>query len=138
MHPTSPAKKLFSAAAAAVCWAALGLPAAAQAADSTAAKDRAGRTSCEMTAPGTDRAACLREIAAARMEARRGGLTTPDSATALRNRLARCTVHSDADERALCERMVRGEGSKTGSIEGGGLLTELVTIAPAEKPDVKP
>lgn len=76
-----------------------------------------------------DRAACIREAGAARQAARHGGLTTaPDHA---RNALARCSVHPPA-ERANCEARILGTGRTTieGSVLGGGLLRETVTLVP--------
>ena len=49
----------------------------------------------------------------------------------LRNALARCQVHRDDDARTLCERMVRGDGTRSGSVAGGGVFRELVTVEPA-------
>ena len=86
---------------------------------------------CATDAADHDRANCRREGAAARAEAARGGLTSPDAETLLRNALARCQVHRDDDARTLCERMVRGDGTRSGSVAGGGVFRELVTVEPA-------
>jgi hypothetical protein len=74
-----------------------------------------------------DRATCLREAGAALAEARRGRLDNGVSARQLAdNRVARCAAQHEA-ERADCERMARGEGTVVGSVEGGGVIKELVT-----------
>lgn len=86
------------------------------------------RQDCASDAATQDRATCRREAAAARAAAARGGLTSPDAATTTRNALARCQVHQDSDERARCERMVRGDGTRSGSVASGGVIRELVTV----------
>ena len=80
--------------------------------------------------PAEDRKTCLREAGAARIEARRGTLLLEES-NFERNRLARCAYHTQPDERGYCERRMRGEGTTTGSVEGGGILRELVVTVPA-------
>jgi hypothetical protein len=78
-----------------------------------------------------DRTACLREAGAAREEARRGGLTSASTTDYQRNALARCQVQPPT-ERAACEARVLGTGrtSVEGSVLGGGLLRETVTLLP--------
>jgi len=78
-----------------------------------------------------DRAACLREAGAARVEARRGTLTSESAAIYQQNALARCSVQPPA-ERAACEARVTGTGNTTveGSVLGGGLIRETVTPLP--------
>lgn len=74
-----------------------------------------------------DRATCLKEAGAALAEARRGRLDNGVSERQLaENRVARCAAQHDS-ERADCERMARGEGTVVGSVEGGGVIKELVT-----------
>src|SRR5689334_11091282 len=84
-----------------------------------------------------DRQACLREAGAARIEARRGTLTDA-TADFDQNRLARCDLHKNTDERDYCLRRMRGEGSTTGSVEGGGILRELTVVVPLEEAPVTP
>jgi hypothetical protein len=43
-----------------------------------------------------------------------------------RNALVRCKALPQ-DERAACQRRIAGEGSSSGSVEGGGLLRTIVT-----------
>ena len=74
-----------------------------------------------------DRATCLKEAGAALAEARRGRLDNGVSERQLaENRVARCAAQPES-ERADCERMARGEGTVVGSVEGGGVVKELVT-----------
>lgn len=80
--------------------------------------------------PGQDQAACLREAAAARQEARRGRLDEGLSADYEKNRVARCSYLPAADQ-PDCLRRMRGEGHTSGSVAGGGIYRELRTIVPA-------
>jgi len=74
-----------------------------------------------------------REFWAARDEARRGVLGKDDDPAEFeRNRLARCNVHQGFD-RELCLRRMRGEGTVSGSVEGGGILRELRVTVPADR-----
>jgi hypothetical protein len=79
-----------------------------------------------------DRQACLREAGAAQYEARRGTLGQENTEFE-KNRFARCEYHKVAEDREYCQRRMRGEGTVTGSVEGGGLLRELIVIVPAEE-----
>ncbi|MEW6690156.1 MAG: hypothetical protein AB1452_13820 [Pseudomonadota bacterium] len=88
------------------------------------------RAGCESLS-GDDRTTCRREAGAAQIEARRGTLSD-EGGDFERNRLARCEFHQRADEREYCLRRMRGEGTVTGSVEGGGLLRELTVTVPAE------
>ncbi|HXR58384.1 MAG TPA: hypothetical protein VN747_03615 [Burkholderiales bacterium] len=82
---------------------------------------------------GEDKTTCLREAGAAQVEARRGTLAADDTSDYEKNRLARCDLHKNADERDYCLRRMRGEGTTSGSVEGGGILRELVVTVPAEE-----
>lgn len=99
------------------------------------ARYQAERSACEHAPDSTDRAACLREAAAARDEARRGvlGNTTSDYD---RNAMARCDALPSA-ERDNCLRRTRGEGETRGSVGEGGIYREyreleLPSAAPAK------
>src|SRR5258706_8014919 len=71
--------------------------------------------------PGADRRdPAVREAQAARQEARRGLLRDADPAQLERNRFARCEV-LPAEERGYCIRRMNGEGTISGSVEGGGI-----------------
>lgn len=72
---------------------------------------------------------CRREAGSALQEARRGGLTTP-GANYERNAQLRCAVHEGLD-RSACEARMRGEGTTSeGSVGGGGILRQTVTVVP--------
>lgn len=75
----------------------------------------------------------VHEAQAARQEARQGKLhDNADEAQRERNKFARCE-YLTGDDREYCIRRMNGEGTLTGSIEGGGLYRELRVIVPAEK-----
>lgn len=87
------------------------------------------RAACLQVADEADRKTCLREAGAARVEAKRGGLT--EQAEYQQNLLARCNYLPKADHED-CVRRMKGEGSVSGSVAGGGLYRELRTIVPAD------
>ncbi len=76
-----------------------------------------------------DRAACLKEAGAALQAARRGDLEDNPGVYET-NRLARCAYLPQGD-REDCERRMKGEGTTSGSVEGGGIYRELRTQVPA-------
>lgn len=84
-----------------------------------------------MQSAAEDQKACLREAGAALQASRRGQLNE-DESNFDKNRLARCAYLPEAD-RPDCERRMRGEGTVSGSVEGGGIYRELRTIVPAEE-----
>ena len=47
------------------------------------------------------------------------------------NQMMRCEVHVDGD-RDDCMRRMRGEGTVSGSVKGGGIYRELRTTVPAK------
>jgi hypothetical protein len=73
----------------------------------------------------------VREAQAAKVEAKRGGLTDAGQAQLERNRYARCDAHQ-GDDRDYCIRRINGEGTVSGSVEGGGIYRELRVKVPAE------
>jgi len=74
----------------------------------------------------------VREEQAARQEARRGELARGDNPAEFeRNRLARCDKHQGED-RDYCIRRMNGEGTVSGSVEGGGIYRELRVTVPAD------
>ncbi|MES2831735.1 MAG: hypothetical protein V4695_07065 [Pseudomonadota bacterium] len=104
--------------------------AAAQGADSpavTSAQSDVARA-CAPGATTVDRATCLKEAAAAKGEAKRGQLTSPDAAYDA-NALRRCEVLPEPDKQQ-CQLRVRGAGSTDGSVGGGGLIREIRTRVP--------
>ena len=85
------------------------------------------RAAC-MKLSGDERKTCLREAGAARFEAKRNGLA--DGGEYEKNLTARCN-YLPAGDRDDCMRRMRGEGTVTGSVEGGGIYRELRTLVPA-------
>ena len=88
------------------------------------------RAACMNGQSNQDRATCLREAGAALQEAKRARGVEDESAFE-QNRLARCDLVV-AEDREDCLRRMRGEGTVSGSVEGGGIYRELRTIVPAE------
>ena len=75
----------------------------------------------------------VHEAQAARQDARQGKLKdNADEAQRERNKYARCE-YLTGDDRTYCMRRMDGEGTVSGSVEGGGLTRELRVIVPAEK-----
>jgi hypothetical protein len=70
-------------------------------------------------------AACQKEEAAARQAEKRGDLQS--GINYRDNALARCSPLSGADKDD-CVRRVQGEGTASGSVEGGGIYRETRTI----------
>jgi len=104
--------------------------AAAVAATGVFAANPQDRAACAAH-PAEDQQACIRESGAARQAARHGDLADPSGAYEA-NKLARC-VYLPAGDRELCERRMRGEGTVSGSVEGGGLYRELTITVPADE-----
>jgi hypothetical protein len=93
---------------------------------------RAAPTGSACAEASQDRSACLREEAAARAELKKGTLDAAGNSGSYEiNALARCGALPAAD-RGDCERRVRGEGTTSGSVPGGGVYRELVTPVPAQ------
>lgn len=83
------------------------------------------RAACALLPAGEERDTCLREAAAARAEALRGRLDS-GAADYDANAVARCEA-LQGDLRRDCISRMRGAGSVSGSVEGGGLLREYRT-----------
>jgi len=84
------------------------------------------RAACISGQTSQDRATCMREAEAARQEARRGQIDDDDEAQFEQNRMRGCDGLPPED-REDCVRLKSGEGSTSGSVEGGGIYRELVT-----------
>lgn len=90
------------------------------------------RAACLSGQTHQDRATCLREAGAALQEARRGRLEDSGSQFE-QNRLLRCEKQPPED-REYCVRRMKGEGTTSGSVEGGGIIRELVVpVVPAQR-----
>lgn len=96
------------------------------------AQFRQERAACMAGQSAQDRSTCLREAAAALVEARRGALADHASADDYRrNALARCQAQPEKD-REDCRALVLGDVTMTsGSVEQGGIFRERVTTVPA-------
>lgn len=94
------------------------------------ARYRQDRAACIAGQSHQDRATCLREAGAALQEAKRGG-DGNDQNEYEKNRLLRCERLA-AGEREDCVRRMHGEGTVSGSVEGGGIYRELRTTVPAQ------
>ena len=82
------------------------------------------RAFCNSGQSSQDLKTCLREAGAAQQERSRGGLTQGYA----ENKYARCDYHKNPEDRDYCIRRMNGEGTVSGSVEGGGLLRELRVI----------
>ncbi|MDQ6680569.1 MAG: hypothetical protein M3Y67_06345 [Pseudomonadota bacterium] len=87
------------------------------------------RAACMSGQSGQDQATCLKEAGAARAEARSGNLSDGQGSLR-RNARDRCNALTGAD-RSDCLARMKGEGTVSGSVKGGGMLREKVTIVPA-------
>lgn len=95
---------------------------------------QAARAACQAMAVPADRTNCLRDAGAARAQALRTGPSSTSAEQLQRNALQRCQAHKSAEDQATCERMARGDGNTSGSVEGGGVIRELTTQVPAPMP----
>lgn len=93
---------------------------------SAAARYEVERTMCLRGESAEDLGTCLREAGAAYAQARRGG-PNEDSTQFAANRLQRCERLPDELRRDCVARM-QGQGTISGSVAGGGIYRELVTI----------
>jgi hypothetical protein len=110
---------LATAGALLVCGAAAAGPGVSDA----QARYQKDRAACLSGDTNQDRATCLREAGAALVEARRGGLTTTDDSTYVKNSMEDCV------------RRMRGEGTVIGSVEEGGIYRELHRTVPLDQAD---
>jgi len=103
----------------------------AAAADMSEAKARyqQERATCISGRSHQDRTTCLREAGAALAESKRGNLGG-GMGQYEQNQLRRCDAHP-AEDREDCLRRMRGEGTISGSVEGGSIYRELRTTTPA-------
>ncbi len=130
MTPRHFARHLTLAAASILLCVASALPAAASTASEAQARFRQDMVACDRGQSSQDPATCRLEARNAFAEARRGGLNdTPGQYKS--NALQRCS-ELQGDNRSDCESRMRGEGRSEGSVEGGGIIRETVTVVPAQ------
>lgn len=92
------------------------------------------RAACLSGQSGQERSSCLREAAAARAEAGRGGTAGENAAAYARNARLRCE-RLPAEQRDDCLARMEGQGTTSGSVAGGGILRELVTVEIGARPE---
>lgn len=92
-----------------------------------AARYEADRAMCLGGQTSQSRDTCLREAAAAYAQAKRGG--ADDGGDFDANRLQRCQP-LPPDLRRACIARMQGQGTTRGSVAGGGIYRELVTVEP--------
>jgi len=133
--PADSGQKIISSVVLAACAVGVLLAAGAAAAaggklSDAQARYQQDRAACMSGQSYQDRTSCLREAGAALQEAKRGGVK--DERTAYeKNQLLRCD-RLTAGDREDCLRRMRGEGTASGSVEGGGIYRELRTTVPAQ------
>ena len=79
---------------------------------------------CHSGRTGQALADCLREARNSRADFMHSATLPAKSEELERNQRQRCDVHQGADREA-CEARMRGEGQRSGSVEGGGVLREI-------------
>jgi len=94
--------------------------------ESAAARFEVERAMCLRGQTSQDRSTCLREAAAAYAQAKREG-SHEDETQFKANRVLRCERLPDKDRTACIARM-EGQGTTSGSVEGGGIYRELVIV----------
>ncbi len=81
---------------------------------------------CMVNTVGDARATCLKEAGAAQAEKRKGTLNV-FSPNFNANAARRCDVYSGED-RLACIARVKGLGTESGSVQGGGIIRQVETI----------
>lgn len=109
-------KKIISSLAISFCM----LPAFAQ-------NYQTERENCMTGNTQQDRQTCLKEASAAKLEASRGNLRTPNESQVLNNALARCRDLMESDEIA-CVARLSDRAEITGSVAEGGVLRKVEII----------
>lgn len=94
------------------------------------------RAECTSGKSNQDKATCLKEAAAALAESKRGQLGD-SGADYRRDQMERCKPLSGAEQRDCIARM-KGGGTVSGSVEGGGILREKVTREVVAAPSAAP
>ncbi len=118
------------ATAATLLWSTTALAANAGSLAEAQARYRQDMAVCNSGKSNQPLATCRLEARHALADARRGGLNdAPDQYQ--QNALRRCDALK-GDDRTACEARMRGEGSVEGSVEGGGILRESVTVVPGK------
>jgi hypothetical protein len=102
--------------------------------DQAEARYQQERAACLDGSSPQGRTTCLKEAGAARNEARRHRLDNGETADQLRaNALMRCQRVA-TDDRAPCERMARGGGTRSGAVAEGAIVKQITTLDSATLP----
>lgn len=106
--------------------------AAVQAAPDASARERyqQDRQACLSGQTQQAQAVCLQEAGAALQESRAGNLARASGDARAANATQRCDAFQNAEDRSACVDRVRGQGTTSGSVMGGGVLRESVTTVP--------
>ncbi|MBP9905370.1 MAG: hypothetical protein KBF66_07410 [Rhodoferax sp.] len=92
------------------------------------ARYRQDLADCERPDARQDPANCRLEVQHALAEAQRGGFNHPP-VDYQANVLRRCAVHQ-GDARTQCEARMRADSTIQGSVAGGGILRQSITVTP--------
>lgn len=123
-------RQLTLAAASLFLCMASALPAFADTAREAQARFRQDMAACNSGQSNQDPATCRLEARNALADARRGSLNdAPGQYTG--NALQRCNA-LEGNNRSDCESRMRGEGRSEGSVGGGGIIRETVTVVPGK------
>lgn len=117
-------------AAAALIGGAIAVPATAAGDASPSSTYRQERARCLSGQSGQELTTCLKEAGAARDAVGHDRLARPD-ADYKRNAASRCAALSGGDKQDCLER-AKGGGTVSGSVKGGGMVRESVTVMPAD------
>jgi hypothetical protein len=135
------ATALYASCTALAAFSALFTPALALADSTTPAGAQARyereRARCLSGQSQEDQKTCLREAGAALDSSRHHGLVTESADELAANARRRCDPLPPDDKKDCLARM-NGEGTVTGSVAGGGILRELVTVIPGTPPEDAP
>ncbi|MEO8855904.1 MAG: hypothetical protein ABI343_02845 [Burkholderiaceae bacterium] len=86
---------------------------------------------CKSAQSQEDPVACRKEAVNALAAARRGALTSESSDQYLQNAVQRCNAFKNTSDRDDCRNRIL-KGTVQGSVAGGGVLIEGVTVVPPQ------
>jgi len=129
LSPHTPRKLHLAAASLALLFTTTSWAAEGSQAAQAQARFRQDMAVCNSGQSNQDTATCRLEARNALAEARRGGLVN-EPENYQRNAQQRCAALAGID-RSACESRARGEGKMEGSVRGGGILRESVSVVPA-------
>ena len=127
MHHRSHRQALYRAMAFSTLWLASGM-ALTHAASINTADDQYLRDAqtCKAGRSGQDKDTCMTEARRA-LDARKKGALETDTGAVATNARKRCEVLT-GDDKASCLARMKGQGSTSGSVTGGGILREVETV----------